>query len=258
MREPTRSSGSSRPATCSKGRYHDGVPGAFRAGGTALWEGVQRVPSSRSPDAAAHGNLVPSAGESTRKAELAKLLLEYSAAHGLSGMSLRPLAVAVGSSPRMLLYFFGSKEGLIREVLAMSRERQMTMVEQWLTGDGPGGDPLARLWQWLADPAQADVERLFFESYGRSLIEQDGGPWESFGADSVADWLPLVARMLGQAAGREAAGTAAATLVLAALRGLLLDQLATGDTQRVTAAFRLLAPGLSAIRGAGEEGDAGQ
>jgi len=149
----------------------------------------------------------------------------------------------------MLLYFFGSKEGLIREVLAMSRAHQMTMVEQWLGDAGPDGDPLAGLWEWLTDPAQGDVERLFFESYGLSLTEQGGGPWEGFGADSVADWLPVIARMLGQAPGQDEEGAAAATLVLAVLRGLLLDLLATSDSQRVTAAFRLLAPALGSLAG---------
>jgi len=192
-----------------------------------------------------YANPVPSADESARKAELVARLLEYSAAHGLSAMSLRPLAAAIGSSPRMLLYFFGSKEGLIREALTTSRANQMNLVEQWLPGEtGPErGDALRQLWGWLSDPAQADVERLFFESYGRSLSEP-GGAWADFGADSVADWLPLVAQMISRPGGPGAgADQATATLVLAVLRGLLLDLLATGDTERVHRAFELL-PGL--------------
>ncbi len=38
--------------------------------------------------------------------------------HGLGGASLRPLAKAAQTSDRMLLYHFGNKETLIRELLA--------------------------------------------------------------------------------------------------------------------------------------------
>ena len=193
--------------------------------------------------APAYINPVPSAAESARKAELVARLLEYSAAHGLSNMSLRPLATAVGSSPRMLLYFFGSKEGLIREILTTSRARQMELVDGWLReGEPPGEGSLERLWQWLTDPAQADVERLFFESYGRSLSDRDGA-WEGFGRDSVADWLPIIARMLDRGKQEAPGNMATATLMLAVLRGLLIDLLATGDTRRVQSAFDLFPRG---------------
>jgi AcrR family transcriptional regulator len=215
------------------------------------------VSRSQPPEALQAGSPVPSVEESARKAELAQRLLEYSAAHGLSGMSLRPLAAAIGSSPRMLLYFFGSKEGLIREVLAMSRARQMSMVDQWLGEEGLAeAGSLDRLWQWLTDPAQADVERLFFESYGRSLTDQGDGPWHGFGADSVTDWLPLITRMLRPVGGR-AQDRADATFVLAVLRGLLLDLLATDDAERVAAAFQLLRRAFDVMTASGSVNDSG-
>jgi len=37
--------------------------------------------------------------------------------HGASGLSLRPLAAALGTSDRMLLYSFGSREHLLETVL---------------------------------------------------------------------------------------------------------------------------------------------
>lgn len=201
-------------------------------------------PSRRDPDLSP----VPSAWESARKAELITRLLEYSAAHGLSNMSLRPLAAAVGSSPRVLLYFFGSKEGLIREVLLAARAQQMELVEEWLREGGPPGEgSVERLWQWLRDPAHADVQRLFFESYARSLSDRPGA-WANFGKDSVADWLPFIARMLNGERPQEPPpmGMTTPTLVLAALRGLLIDLLATGDVQRVQSAFSQLCERLLA------------
>ena len=44
--------------------------------------------------------------------------------HGLANLSLRPLAKAVGSSPRLLLYYFGSKDELVVEIIQRGRARQ--------------------------------------------------------------------------------------------------------------------------------------
>lgn len=168
--------------------------------------------------------------ESARRAELLDKIVAYARRHGLADVSLRPLAAAVGSSPRVLLYFFGSKENLVREVVAYTRAEQVATLE-------PEADAAAvdRLWAWLS--GNENVTRLFYESYALSLRD-DPGPWAGFGAASVREWLPhllpLSARLLP--------GTPpeiGATLVLAMLRGLLMDRLATGDAERVDAAVAL-------------------
>ncbi|RRO15089.1 TetR/AcrR family transcriptional regulator [Saccharopolyspora rhizosphaerae] len=165
--------------------------------------------------------------ESGRREELLAKLLAYSADHGLSEVSLRPLAAAVGSSPRMLLYFFGSKEGLVREVHRHARDVQLELLSEALAKQPDRIAALRALWRWLRDPAHHDVVRFFFESYARSLR---GGAWEGFGEASVREWLPRLRAALGGA-------EAEATLTLAALRGLVLDLLATGDADRVDEAF---------------------
>src|SRR2546430_14809307 len=92
--------------------------------------------------------------DGSRREQLLDRLVAYSKTHGLSTMSLRPLAAAVGSSPRMLLYFFGSKDGLIREVHARLRREQLELVTA--AKDHPV-DSLRTLWERLSDPAHADV-----------------------------------------------------------------------------------------------------
>ncbi|MQA84181.1 MAG: TetR family transcriptional regulator [Streptosporangiales bacterium] len=175
--------------------------------------------------------------EGGRRAELLDLILDYAQTHGLSGISLRPLAAAVGSSPRVLLYFFGSKEAIIQEVLALNRDRQRILVQEVLTVSGR--DPAAvisGLWRWLTDPQQQRVIRLFFEGYARSL-QPDPGPWQGFGQASVREWLDLLSGVLDVPGVPEGSVDRQATLLLAALRGLLLDLLATGETERITAAL---------------------
>jgi AcrR family transcriptional regulator len=173
------------------------------------------------------------AAASQRRDELLAKLLEYSATHGLSEVSLRPLATAVGSSPRMLLYFFGSKQGLVRAVHQHARQIQFELLAATVRRSTPGPEAIRALWDWLSDPAHHNVIRFFFESYARSLHEHDSA-WDGFGRISVLDWLPEIQWALPDATDADA------TLLLAALRGLLLDLLATGDTDRVQAAFEVL------------------
>src|SRR6266576_3152420 len=49
--------------------------------------------------------------------------LSYFLRHGVANLSLRPLAAAVGTSARMLLHYFGSKEALIAEVMEQVQQR---------------------------------------------------------------------------------------------------------------------------------------
>ncbi|MCY1143453.1 TetR/AcrR family transcriptional regulator [Actinoplanes sp. Pm04-4] len=166
-------------------------------------------------------------------------LLEKAYAHvrstGISDMSLRPLAAAVGSSPRVLLFLFGSKEGLIRALLARARADELASVDGRLPA-GAAASGLA-VWEWLADPANASVLRLWVEAYARSLGVTEG-PWAGFAAETVADWLDVLKKAQPAEERDTPAGLAHRTAVLAVLRGAALDLLATGDTERVTAAVR--------------------
>ncbi len=169
---------------------------------------------------------------SPRREELLDRSYAYVLAHGMSGLSLRPLATAVGSSPRVLLFLFGSKHGLIREILARARAEEVDAV------DRASGDLLevARAtWGWLVAEEHRGLLRLWVESYAQSLVDPQG-PWAGFAEQTVRDWLALLARAQPASERRSAAGERRRTLVLAVLRGALLDLLATGDVARTTRA----------------------
>ena len=158
--------------------------------------------------------------------------------HGLADMSLRPLAKHIGSSPRVLLFLFGSKEELIRAVLTRAREEELRYLaelrekQEHFTERGGLAAAGRDVWAWLADPAHRALLALWVEGYARSLLSEPG-PWSDFGRDTVRDWLDLLAeRQAPSGDGVEAERT----LLLAVLRGALLDLLATGDTDRVTSA----------------------
>jgi AcrR family transcriptional regulator len=179
---------------------------------------------------------------SPRREQLLERSYEYVLSHGMSGLSLRPLAAAVGSSPRVLLFLFGSKDGLIRELLARARADEVDAIDR-LHGDL--GQTAHATWDWLVAEEHRGLLRLWVESYAQSLVEPEG-PWSGFAQSTVRDWLELLARAQPRSERGSAAGERRRTLALAVLRGALLDLLATGDVARTT---RAVHSGLAALAG---------
>jgi AcrR family transcriptional regulator len=176
-------------------------------------------------------------GPSARQTELLEAAYEYALTHGLGDLSLRPLATAIGSSPRVLLYLYGSKDGLVRALLARARADELALMEAARAGGATlsFGKTLRLTWEWLAAEEHRSLLCLWVEAYGRSLIDPDG-PWAGFARQTVEDWLSLLAAGQGPARRRSAHGVAERTEALAVLRGALLDLLATGDHRRTSAA----------------------
>jgi len=175
---------------------------------------------------------------SAREQELLERAYAYSLTHGLGDLSLRPLAAAIGSSPRVLLFLFGSKDGLIRALLARTRSDELELLRQIHNRyDAPPGLEVVgrELWKWLAATERRPLMTLWVEAYGRSLVAPDG-PWADYARSTVDDWLELLATAQPAAERGTVRGRARRTGVLAMLRGALLDLLATGDVERTTKA----------------------
>jgi AcrR family transcriptional regulator len=178
---------------------------------------------------------------SARQRELLELAYAYALEHGLAGLSLRPLATAIGSSPRVLLFLYGSKDGLVRALLARARADELDLLTRLRTSYGGQPAGLAEtaevVWDWLAAEEHRAVLKLWVEAYGRSLVETEG-PWAEFARSTVHDWLDLLKEAQPPRDRRMHQGSVERTLVLAVLRGALLDLLATGEAKRTGAAVR--------------------
>lgn len=177
---------------------------------------------------------MPESSPSARASELLERAYAYVLTNGLSDLSLRPLSAAIGSSPRVLLYLFGSKHDLVRALLGRARRDELEMLRSVQEANESIDmiDIGLRLWSWLVDEAHRNVLVLWAEVYAQSVAHPDG-PWTDFAATTVQDWLDLL-EAAGLPTGAEP--TASATAVLAVLRGCLLDLLATGAVDRTTAA----------------------
>jgi AcrR family transcriptional regulator len=151
---------------------------------------------------------------------------------GIADLSLRELAAAMGTSHRMLLYHFGSREGLLTAVAQAVEEAQRAVVSEW----GITSASSRRLWQHFSDPRLWPAERLFFELYAHALLGRPGT--EGFLDHAIEPWVSALTPAFVREAGLdEATARAEARLAVAVTRGLLLDLLATGDRVAVTEAF---------------------
>ena len=150
---------------------------------------------------------------------------------GIADLSLRELATAICTSHRMLLYHFGSREGLLVAVACAVEEAERATLPGW----GITTAEARRGWQHFSDPKLWPQERLFFELYSHALLGRPGT--EGFLGTVVEPWITYIADLLAEAGADETAARAEARLGVAIVRGLLLDLLATGDREGVTAAF---------------------
>jgi AcrR family transcriptional regulator len=168
------------------------------------------------------------------RARLLGAAVEYAAHHGIGDLSLRQLATALGTSHRMLVYHFGSKEGLLVAVVREVEARQRAFLAD-LQDDLPPLELGRALWERLADPAMWPYEKLFFEVYSQALRSR---PHTAAMLDGIVEsWVAPIAELNVRNGVPPEEARATARLGVAVTRGLLLDLLATGDQDGVRAAM---------------------
>lgn len=178
------------------------------------------------------------AGGDPRRAQLLDGVADYVLDHGVAGLSLRPLADAVGTSTRTLRSMFGNADELVDQALAAVRVRQLDRYFDF--GERMSGvaftKALEQFWRWQSSPQNEPFLRLFFETYGLAL--QDPARFAGFLDEAVADWLAMASQVLVAAGVPARQRKPLATLIVDTVRGLLLDLVTTSDRPRVDAAFR--------------------
>jgi AcrR family transcriptional regulator len=170
-----------------------------------------------------------SSPDQSRRGQLLDKLVEEFAAGGVGDRSLRDVAAAVGTSHRMLLHHFGSKEDLLVAIVEEVERRQMTLLPDLPTDPA---DNFAAMWSDVSRPELRGAERLFFECYARA--SQGEKPFDRMIPGAVTGWLDEV-----DAVADFPVDQAFARLGMAVVRGLLLDLVATDDDAGVQAAADL-------------------
>lgn len=165
----------------------------------------------------------------SRKQELLDALIRYLVRHGLADLSLRPMAAEVGTSARLLIFHFGSKEQLVAEVLAEMQARLQHSFSAMLAANpAPRRVPLLRMfWDWAVDGENYDYHRLLYQL--QLLAAQNPKVYGRYLKQISSSWLELIRSALPPAQ-RTAAF---ATLYGAVFDGLFIELMSTGDRRRV-------------------------
>jgi AcrR family transcriptional regulator len=156
--------------------------------------------------------------------------------HGVADLSLRPLAAEVGTSARLLIYHFGSKERLLVDALRRVRTRVAASLVERSARERPASlsAVLLMFWNWATEPANQNYFRLLFEVDGLSMFNRLAFSDQAV-RDGTSVWLALIERST-----TAVARDGDPTLIMGAMNGLLQDFLTTGDLARTTAALHAL------------------
>lgn len=179
-----------------------------------------------------------------KRADLLRRVREYVIRNGLADLSLRPLAKALGTSDRMLLYYFGSKDRLIAQALAQDEGRPVLLLRQALDSRGAPQDAaglrriVEDLWNQFTAPERREVLPLTFEVMTASVLHPSRyGPVMR---NVLGEWRALLSSAFTALGMPEKRAVVEARLLVNATLGLLHAALADNDWDQATAAFRIL------------------
>ena len=163
--------------------------------------------------------------------------VEHFAKNGIGDASLRSIAGSIGTSHRMLIYHFGSREGLLAEVVRTVEQQQRDLLATLSRTDRPIAEQADEFWRRVTEAALI-YGPLFFELSAHAM--QDRPHTEALKGDLISVWLPPLIELCVRAGIPPDEAPAYARLGLAASRGLLFDLLLTGDRVGVDEASALL------------------
>ncbi|HEX7132399.1 MAG TPA: TetR family transcriptional regulator [Iamia sp.] len=184
-----------------------------------------------------------------RRAELLDGATAWAAENGIATLSLRPLAAALGTSDRMLVYYFGSRDRLVEAIAGHAAEG----IAAVMASIGPAGTSrsartwLDQCWELFGDPAARPALAVLFELDALGL-RQPGAP-RAAAAGVAARWSAVVddaLAALGVPARRRSGGLTA--VVAGAIVGIALEALLADEPVRPAGAITTLARLIDAER----------
>ena len=168
---------------------------------------------------------------SSRKEELLDGALSYLVEHGMANVSLRPMAAQLGTSPRILMFHFKSKERLLQEVMEELQARLQSSFVGITKSERRAVPPLRSFWTWATEKRNLPYLRLIYEV--QIIAAQNPKVYGPYLQKVSRDWQDVVLQNLSQSSRSEDL----ATLCIAVFDGLLLEMIMTGDRSRLTGAL---------------------
>ncbi len=168
---------------------------------------------------------------SPRHVELVDGIVTIVLEEGLDALALRGLAARLSTSGRMLLYYFGTKDALIRAVLTRISERMMPLQQSLSPGGRVGpGQFLGAMLQAGHDPQIAPIMRIWTEVVARAARGE--APYRTFADQTIVEWLEWIKSRLLPSPDQDGEAQA----ILSIMDGVtLLEMARPGTTQQARA-----------------------
>ncbi len=192
------------------------------------------APSPRKKDATANSGFVLGPRAETRDRLLAATL-RHLEDNGVADVSLRQLAEQLGTSHRLLIYHFGTKEGLLVAVVEEIERVQRHWLEALWERDMTPIELMRSSWGRTCDPKLDKQLRLFVEIYGHAV--QGRAHTAPLLDTLIGAWLDPTSDIFKRMGMPTAQARVHARLHVGTMRGLMLDLLTTGDFKAGQAAF---------------------
>jgi AcrR family transcriptional regulator len=171
--------------------------------------------------------------DEAKRQQLVNALVSHALSHGLQDTTLQTLAEATGTSPRMLIHYFGSAERMRTEVIQETGRSFRALIQEMPPEDLKTPDRFVNaLWAVLISPQYQRAMRVFFELYGMAL--QDPERHDDFARRSVNDYMEPLARLAENWGVPKANRASVATMILGLGRAFSADFLATRDRKRIS------------------------
>jgi AcrR family transcriptional regulator len=166
-----------------------------------------------------------SLGSDSKASEMLPAIVEFFRARGPEGFSLAAIAEELGTSSRMLIYHFGGRDELLSRVMKLVRRDTILYLE-----DPPPDDvdeAIRRFWSYYIHMGHLSDMQLFFHIASRRAEEPER--YDDFASTAVEGWTQYFANAIEKDGKNSAAATKLGRLVIAALRGIVVDYLVTRD-----------------------------
>jgi AcrR family transcriptional regulator len=173
--------------------------------------------TSPPPDPAPRTELPP------RARHIVDQAVDYIRRHGLDAFQLRTFAPSIGTSHRMVIHYFGSKDRLLAEVFHQLR---LDDIVRFRAGATTARELLRDMWDYYAAETNELRPLLFFDLLGSAF--QHPQQFTHF-LDSLDSWAQLVAELLQREGIDPGDAILRARTLLAGWRGLQIQLFATRD-----------------------------
>jgi AcrR family transcriptional regulator len=178
-------------------------------------------------------------GEARRR-ELLDRVTDDLAVNGLVDFSLRRAARAAGTTHKVLLYHFDGADDLLVRAILQLRERRIDKALAAAT-DGPARRTLAAWVREIWPILVGEEARVLDQAIGLAMYDPDR--YAELGRGASQQYLPSLLSVCPEH-WSDRRKLEVAEMMLATLRGFLVDARTSGDTAGVAAGFDALARAL--------------